>query len=155
GKGSTFSFTARFGHAARAEERAPDLAGVANVPVLVVDDNATGRRVVEEMLAGFGMRPHGVEGGAAALVELDRAEAAGEPYGLVVTDAAMPEMDGFVLAQAVRRRAVPARTLLLLSSGDRRADVVRCQETGVDASLSKPVKTTDLLRAVRRGLGLE
>jgi signal transduction histidine kinase/CheY-like chemotaxis protein len=155
GKGSTFSFTAQFGLPEDAAEEPADLAGVENLPVLVVDDNATSRRILEEMLRGLRMQPRGVSGGAAALAELDRAESAGEPYPLLLIDAAMPGMDGFAVAEAVRRRAAPARTVLLLSSGDRRADVARCREAGADASLSKPVKKTDLLKAVRRGLGLE
>jgi PAS domain S-box-containing protein len=156
GRGSTFHFTARFGVGAvpAARPEPAELSQVQGLPVLVVDDNATNRRILQEMLTNWGMRPTVVAGGAAALAELDRAWAAGEPYGLVLLDAMMPEMDGFTLAERMGRR--PERvgaTLMMLSSADRRDDAARCRQLGVAAYLTKPVRQSTLLDAVMTALG--
>ncbi len=79
GRGSTFHFTARFGPARGPVARpAPaEPAAVHGLPVLVVDDNATNRRILEEMLTNWGMKPTVVDGGRAALAALEQARAAG------------------------------------------------------------------------------
>ena len=69
-----------------------------------MDDNATNRRILEEMLTNWGMKPTVVDGGAAALAALERARGAGTPFALVLLDAMMPEMDGFALAEQIRQR---------------------------------------------------
>ena len=66
--------------------------------MLVVDDNLTNRRILEGLLAGWGMKPTLAEDGSGALRTLAQAREANEPFTLVLTDATMPEMDGFQLA---------------------------------------------------------
>src|SRR5205814_11025 len=95
-------------------------ADVRGLAVLVVDDNATNRRVLEEQLRHWEARPTVVDGGPAALAELRRAAAAGEPYPLLLVDALMPGMDGFALVEKVRcepNLAGPA--IMMLTSADR------------------------------------
>ena len=106
GRGSRFSFTARFGRSPSRPAGAMDSLSseLRNLRVLVVDDNATSRRILEEVLTQWRMRPATASGGRAALVELEKAARAGRPYALVLFDADMPEMDGFVLAEEIRRR---------------------------------------------------
>ena len=70
--------------------------------MLVVDDNATNRRILEEVLGNWRMRPRAVDSGKAALAALQTAAAAGEPYELVLLDCHMPEMDGFTLAGRIQ-----------------------------------------------------
>src|SRR5258706_1000889 len=90
GKGSTFHFTARFERQSNAPRpQAADWVNVQGLSVLVVDDNLTNRRILEEMLKNWGMRPVVVESGRAALEELERARAAGESYSLALLDAMM------------------------------------------------------------------
>ena len=104
GKGSTFHFTARFAVAPPGATAADDEAAVP-LPgrrVLIVDDNQTNRRVLEEMSIGWGMRPVAVDGGPAALASVEEAWVAGEPYEVVLLDVRMPEMDGFAVAEAMR-----------------------------------------------------
>jgi CheY-like chemotaxis protein len=117
--------------------------------VLIVDDNATNRRIMEEMLANWRMKPHCVEGGSDALAAMDRATNAGEPFRLVLSDVNMPEMDGFQLFESMhalaRHRNVP---LILLTSGSRRGDAARSREMGVSAHLIKPIKQSLLLNAI-------
>src|SRR5207302_11452174 len=111
------------------------------LPVLVVDDNATNRRILEEMLANWRMRPTVVDGGPAALAALERAQEAGEPFALVLLDAMMPGMDGFTLAEKIQEQPQAAgATLMMLSSAGGRGDAARCREIGVAAYLPKPIK---------------
>jgi CheY-like chemotaxis protein len=116
----------------------------------VVDDNATNRRILVEMLTHWGMRPIAVEGAASALTALRAAHAAGRSFGLMLTDAHMPDTDGFTLAAEVR--ATPELrgvTMLMLSSAGRPGDAARCREVGIAAYLTKPVTQSELLDAIQ------
>jgi signal transduction histidine kinase/CheY-like chemotaxis protein len=156
GRGSTFHFTARFlparGPGAKPAPTKP--AQVHDLPVLVVDDNATNRRILQEMLTNWGMRPTMVNGGREALAALDQARGAGSPFALVLLDAMMPEMDGFALAEAIRRDPDSiGATLMMLSSANRREDAARCRELGVANYLTKPIRQSTLLDAIMTVLG--
>ena len=156
GCGSTFHFTARLARSRGASPSAVSLSThqLRGLTALVVDDNATNRRILEETLRGWGMRPTAVDGGAAALAELKRATAAGEAYPLVLLDAQMPEMDGFTLAERIRREPDLAEsTVMMLTSLGHQADGGRCRELGLANYLVKPVKQSELLRAVLASLG--
>ncbi len=125
-----------------------------DLAVLVVDDNATNRHILVEMLGCWGMRPTAVESGPAALAEMERAVSAGSPYPLVLLDGHMPEMDGFTLArQIVQRPALSGATLMMLSSGER-PDAAVCEEMRLAGYLTKPLKQSDLLEAILATLRL-
>ena len=151
GRGSVFHVTVPL---ARRRERAstPVVHGretLAGLPVLVVDDNATNRRILEETLIGWGMRPTLVPGGAEALRELTRAQRAGTPFPLILLDAQMPRMDGFDVAEAItERRELRGSTVMMLSSAGQYGNVSRCHELGIASYLTKPVKSSDLLAAI-------
>jgi PAS domain S-box-containing protein len=156
GKGSSFSFTVRLGRQQGAREsRGPrEPANVRDLPVLVVDDNATNRLILEEMLTSWRMKPTVVESGASALAVLERAREAGEPFALVLLDAMMPEMDGFGLAEAIQQHPDAAEaTLMMLSSAGQRGDAARCRELGITTYLTKPIKQSELLDAIMKALG--
>jgi CheY-like chemotaxis protein len=122
--------------------------------VLVVDDNAVNRQILEEVLASWGMRPACADGGEAALAELRRAAAAGEAYPLVLLDAQMPGLDGFAVAEQVRREpALAGATVMMLTSLGQHEDARRCRDLGLAAYLVKPVKQSDLFRAILAALG--
>jgi CheY-like chemotaxis protein/HPt (histidine-containing phosphotransfer) domain-containing protein len=152
GVGSTFHFTACFGLAegpVGPAHRAEDLDGL---PVLVVDDNATNRRILEEMLSNWRMRPTTVVSGPAALAELERAWAAQEPYPLLLLDALMPEMDGYTLAALVKQHpCLGDTTMLMLSSAE--GSAARARELSISACLMKPIKQSELFDAIRGALG--
>jgi two-component system, sensor histidine kinase and response regulator len=157
GVGSTFHFTARFAVQGQPTTK-PALAGggaIQGLSVLVVDDNATNRRILEETLTNWQMRPTLVSSGPAALDALKTAHAAGEPFALILIDGHMPDMDGYQLAERIRSDPVlePA-TLLMLPSGSQPGDAVRRQELRIEACLTKPVKQADLWRAIMRALGM-
>jgi PAS domain S-box-containing protein len=157
GKGSTFHFTARFdlqqGPVSKAlPVEADSMRGMA---VLVVDDNATNRRILEETLTHWQMRPTLTDGGPAALEALAQAARAGEPFPLVLIDVHMPDMDGYTLAERIRQNPeLAGATLMLLSSGGQPGDSQRRRELGVAASLTKPVKQADLWKAIMQALGM-
>jgi CheY-like chemotaxis protein/HPt (histidine-containing phosphotransfer) domain-containing protein len=156
GQGSTFHFTACFGLATgprrRPEGEPPDVRGLR---VLVVDDNATNRRILEETLDTWHMPATAAADGAAALAELERAAAAGEPYPLVLLDALMPGMDGFTLAERIRQApALSNVTLIMLASGAHAEEAARARDLGIDVYLLKPVKQSELLDAILTGLHL-
>src|SRR5439155_2466250 len=117
GRVSTFHFTAQFDRTARPAVTPADPATLRDLPVLVVDDNATNRRLLVAMLSHWGMRPTPVDGGHPALAALERARSAGAPFPLVLLDAQMPEMDGFTLAERMKGNpASGGATILMLSS---------------------------------------
>ena len=122
--------------------------------VLVVDDNRTNCRILEGMLLRWQMKPTLVNGGAAALAQLSAAREAGEPYGLILTDMHMPDMDGFALVEEIRRRPeLATATIMMLTSAGHRGDAARCLELGVVAYLLKPIRQSELREAVARVLG--
>jgi CheY-like chemotaxis protein len=97
------------------------------------------------------MRPVSVDGGQAALAALDDAARAGRPFSLVVLDAHMPDLDGFMVAQQMASRPEFAQpTIMMLSSSGQLGDAARCRELGMAAYLTKPVRQAELLQAIRR-----
>ena len=153
GRGSTFAFTARFGRQAHPPElvaaRPPVL--LHDLPVLVVDDNATNRRILEEWLRGWQMEPVARGDGLAALDAIWHGAASGRPYPLVLLDSRMPDTDGLTLAATIRERAELAATrIVLLTSGDLPGDLARLRELRIDAHLLKPVQQDELLETIYR-----
>jgi signal transduction histidine kinase/CheY-like chemotaxis protein len=154
GKGSTFQFTVPF-PLGQAPEDASDRssADLEGLPVLVVDDNRTNRRVLEQMLKNWRMEPSCVESGAEALQTL-RDMSSGEEAPLVILDVNMPEMDGFDVARAIQSDPeLQGATLMMLSSAARQGDASRCHELGISAYLTKPVRQSALLDTILRTLG--
>ena len=150
GKGSTFHFTARFGRAkAGVQPKRTAPVTLHGVPVLIVDDNATNRRVLDETLSAWGMKTCVAADGFQALTALKHAHESGEPIHLVLTDAHMPTLDGFRLAEKIKRDPELAGTLItMVTSGGQRGDAARCRELGISAYLTKPVRQVDLLEAI-------
>jgi PAS domain S-box-containing protein len=149
GKGSIFRFTVRVGIASEfLHDRTVEPAALQGVPVLIVDDNGTNRRILAETLSRWGMRPLVAETAPAALKLY---ESAGQPIPLVLTDVHMPDMDGFELAAQVKRRAGTAK-IVLMTSGSHADDIARCRELRVDAYLTKPVAQKELQAAILRVL---
>jgi PAS domain S-box-containing protein len=152
GRGSTFAFTARFTrqpHAKPSAVRPP--VPLDELPVLIVDDNATNRRILEEWLGNWRMEPTAVSDGATALETLCGAVARGRRYPLVLLDARMPDMDGLALASRILQRSeLSATRIILLTSGDHPADLARFRELQLDAHLLKPVQQDELLETICR-----
>ena len=155
GLGSKFHFTACFGisQTPASFTRLNETLNLAGVRVLVIDDNATNRRVLGDTLTRWGMRPALVEGGADGLRALRDANESGACFQLVITDAHMPEMDGFELAEQVQaRKDVAGAVVLMMSSNDQPETLARCRKSGISRYLSKPVRQSELRKAISDAL---
>src|SRR5271157_76645 len=155
GQGSSFHFTANLGAGKEVAETQPAAAPACLVGLgaLVVDDNASNRRILEEMLSRRGMRPKLAESGIVALQYLKEAK---DSFAVILTDLNMPDMDGFTLVEQLRQSpelAGEAKVIMLTSSGQR-GDAARCRELGVAAYLTKPVSQSELFEAILRVLGM-
>jgi CheY-like chemotaxis protein len=154
GQGSTFHFTAQLGLSKERSSSAvrATTADLRELAVLIVDDNATNRRIMVEMLTCWGMRPTAVESARDALAEMERAVAVANPYPLVLLDGHMPEVDGFTLARQIGQRSdLAGATLMMLSSGNR-SDRATCDALHLAGYLTKPIKQSDLLEAILTAL---
>ncbi len=141
GAGATFWFTFAFEPAELVRpEAGPPPAQLHRHRALVVDDNATNRKLLGRLL-GLWQMPHSVTGsGQQALAELRRAAAAGQPFDLAILDYQMPEMDGLMPAAAIRaERGFPPPALVMLSSHGDRLSRFAQQTHGFAACETKPV----------------
>lgn len=155
GKGSTFYFSPLFNRSPGTSLRSrPSMSQLRNVPILVVDDNETNRWIFSELLSSWHMKPTLVDNGAKALAALHEAAEQGKPFPVAILDVMMPDMDGFELASAIRAEEHSQNCILLmLSSAGMSDDILKGRELGVDRCLTKPVKHSDLLNALRNALG--
>ena len=155
GQGSTFWFTIGV-HSGAGESSqvldAPD-AGLAGLLALIVDDNATQRSVLSEHLTGWGMTVATADSGPAALATLRAAAVDGPPIAMVLIDRSMPDMDGLELTDAIVGDATLSPRLVLMTGlGQERSDDA---QSGVCATVSKPVHAADLQRSLRIAAGLQ
>ena len=151
GKGSCFHFTVclEVSRDAIPSEQKTDDISLAGIPVVIVDDNLTNRRILTNMLSIWGMQPTPAASGQEALVHLRRAAERGQPFTLMLTDVHMPDMDGFQLVEQIQVIPALADTVtLLLTSGEHFGDLTRCQEIGISAYLRKPVRRNELRAAI-------
>ncbi|MEK7249586.1 MAG: ATP-binding protein, partial [Bacteroidota bacterium] len=150
GRGSTFHFEAKFG--LRRHQPAvvtPGEQSFENLLVLVVDDNATSRYILDVMLTNWHMKPRLVDGGKAALEELERAHKHGNSFKLMLLDVIMPEMDGFQLAEEMQRRGMMNEThIIMLSSSTQKGNADKCRALGIHTYLKKPIIQSELFNAV-------
>jgi len=156
GQGSRFLFTTRLGEVAGASD-APEPRAVAelvDVAVLVVDDNTTNSRILECLLSSWGMIPAAAWSGPEALRMMEEAHQSGTSFPLVLLDFQMPQMDGFAVAERIKKTEhLAAATIMMLTSGGKRGDAARCRELGVAAYLTKPIRQAELLDAICLALG--
>ncbi len=121
--------------------------------VLIVDDNATNRRILEQSLHSWSMKPFAVADGQTALRQIEQALLAGHPYPLLIVDGLMPVLDGFTLIETLQDRGLAGGAkILMLSSADRNTFEDRCQNLTVNAYLEKPVSQSMLLDAIMTAL---
>src|SRR6185295_4355621 len=144
-EGSTLHFTVRLGLTEARPE--PPAVNLTDLPVLVVDDNPVNRRVLQELLVRWKMRPTAVESGVAAMRALLEASEQGRPFALVLLDANMPEIDGFEVARQIRDEAKLHTTIMMLSSSGQYDESKKCRDVGIATHLTKPVDQRELLAA--------
>lgn len=155
GKGSTFHLTvaARVMPTQRQSRCAPST-DVTGLRVLVVDDNATNRRILFDVLRNWEMEPTAVGGGADALQALAEAADRGTLYDIVLLDAQMPEMDGFETAERIAMDpALSSVPMIMLTSAGQHGDIARSRNAGMAAYMMKPVKQSELFDSIVSVLG--
>jgi two-component system, sensor histidine kinase and response regulator len=157
GQGSTFHFTVLLGlestngHESGTGGEDAELRILKGVRILLVDDNATNGRILELMLTDWGMRPRLVSDGVSALIELNEAVVRGTPYRVVVTDARMPSMSGFTLAERIQAQPELADCAVVMLSSVDHPDMLS-HDVRLAGFLTKPVKQSDLRRLLLRTL---
>lgn len=155
GRGSKFHFTACFEVGAKASGLSSLPCKIQDLSVLVIDDNATNRRILEQTLKNWRMRPTLTSNGMEGLAALEAAANAGHPFPLVLLDVHMPDMDGFGVAERMAKNPrLTGATVLMLTSGARQGDINRCKELGVSAYLTKPIAQPDLRDSIIQALRL-
>ncbi|EGT5710426.1 response regulator [Cronobacter dublinensis subsp. dublinensis] len=148
-QGSEFSFTLPLQSAAQTTPDVQPLTHFTGERVLVVDDNATNRRLMHAMLSQLGLNPVCVSGAAGALALLER----DSDFPVIVLDAQMPEMDGISLALEISVLPQASRSkIIMLSSMSRDLDLSTLRRTGIAWYLNKPVDQQELARALGEAL---
>jgi two-component system, sensor histidine kinase and response regulator len=157
-KGSTFHFTANFGYASQDEipRFEADSSALDGLKILIVDDNETNRLILSEICTNWRMNSTVVADVTSAFEELKSSFENGAPYELVITDASMPEIDGFTLASMIQEDGRLGSTIvMMLTSLDRSDDIRRCEKLGIKTYLTKPIKQSDLFDAIMASINID
>ncbi|MDO8699113.1 MAG: PAS domain S-box protein, partial [Rhodoferax sp.] len=157
GVGSTFSFTGKFGLQAKQRVRTTLDEDLTRLRILVVDDNARAREIMMAVLDAQKFDAHAVHSGGEAIATLEEAQAAGQPYGLVLMDWMMPGLDGLTTIQRIRADPklynIPAFVMVTAHSRDELLE--QADGTRIDGLLIKPISPSSLLDSILSALGKE
>jgi CheY-like chemotaxis protein len=156
GRGSTFAFSIdlQVAEDAPTTEEWLEWPDLCRRTVLVIDDNATNRHVLQQMLESWGMQVETVEGGPQAMQRLTRIVEQGGALPLLLSDVNMPNMDGFMLVEQLRKSPrLRDAVVILLTSGGRPGDMTRGKALRVSSQLMKPIKQSELLEALMVAVG--
>ncbi len=149
GKGSVFSVVLSFATVRALYPVKDDHKITEGLHALIVDDNATNRLILREMLSAWGIHAVEAEGGTSALEELRRAGRASTPFDLVLLDCMMPGMDGFEVARLIKLdRSLASTTIMMLTSDNRSGHIARARALGIEAYLVKPVGRQQLYETI-------
>lgn len=153
GVGSIFSFSLPMprGKKIEATPATPDC--LRDMPVLAVDDNVTNRRLLHEMLHGFGMKPLVVHDGRSAMMHLLDSVLDNRPVPLVLLDAQMPDVDGFLLAENILKGNMGKPKIIMISSLADRVNRETLDRIGINGYLSKPIDASQLYNTILEVLG--
>lgn len=146
GEGATFWFTANFKRQSDATvTRRAEKTSLRGLPVLIVDDNETNRKIFVHHAMSWGMSPVEAESGEQALKLLREAAHRKAPFDLVMLDLQMPEMDGIELARKIKADEKISNTrLVLLTSFSQRDVGEKASEAGINGYLTKPIRQSQL-----------
>jgi two-component system, sensor histidine kinase and response regulator len=153
GRGSSFTFEAVLPTTDTAETHSKvSPVDISGVHILVIDDNATNRLILRQLLTQHGARVSEASSGPDALTEMSRSATSGNDFDLVITDCRMPDMDGFQVAEAIQSIRGQMNTVLMLTSSNLGGDLQRARNLGIGSYLVKPVKWQELAKAIGRAL---
>jgi signal transduction histidine kinase/DNA-binding response OmpR family regulator len=153
-EGSCFSFSIpmELGKEQELTPATPD--AISQLAVLVVDDHPTNRRLMHDMLYGFGMKPFVVHDARHAMIKLVDQALEGEPFKLVLLDAQMPDCDGFTLAQNILKNTKLGKPcVIMLSSIANPPDSAHLRQMGISDFLTKPIDQSELYNCILDALG--
>ena len=157
GEGTTVTFNAHFSLSPGLQPTLPilseeDLQGMAT---LIIDDNATNRKILSELTRQWKMEPRVCGSGEAGLAELSKAASEGNPYRLVLLDEQMPGIDGLEVLDRIRQNPMlQGAVVMMLTSCDQVTSAARCRQMGVENYLIKPISPSDLLGSIRVAIGV-
>ncbi len=155
-RGSEFWFTASFRKQSTRNKRVTELPDTSGLPVLIIDDNATNREILNAQLTAWGMEPAEASDGTMALERLREAVLWNKPFPLAIVDMQMPGMDGAELGKRIKAdRTLRETKLVMMTSVGKRGDAKRMEAIGFSVYLTKPVRQSDLLESLRAVLGEE
>jgi signal transduction histidine kinase/DNA-binding response OmpR family regulator len=155
GMGSTFHFTARLAlnKAPHKKQEQLNSSGLRGIPVLIVDDNGTNRRILHEILTRWNMQAACCDNGLSALIAMETAARKKKPFRLVLMDGHMPGMDGFGVIDQIRKNPkLQGVTIMMLTSGQQINDARRCRDLGVSQYLIKPILQSELMKSILKVL---
>jgi len=154
GKGSTFSFTVSLGRQSENQKQKlmppPD---IQNLNVLVVDDCADSRLIMQKILESFGLRVKSVLSGEESLKALKENETREEPFELVVIDWLMPGLDGIETSKKIRRDLKLTIPIILMTAFGKENEILDAEKAGVNAFLTKPIHQSTLFNAIMDTFG--
>ena len=157
GRGSTFHFTARFDIAPSHQEELErqQSAGVRGTPVLVIDDSATTRVILEEMLKSWDIKPMAISDEESAVRELQEARKSRKPYRVVLIDDDMPGTDSLALARKIKEDPqLECEVIMMLSAGHQPGVQQEYERYDIADQLIKPIKPSELLEAIAQVTGV-
>ncbi len=157
GRGSTFHFTVSLGISSTQpkQDHRHHLTRLKDISVLVVDDNATNRRILDEMLKKWQMKPTLAASGPIALATLRQATDARAKFPLIIVDCVMPGMDGFALVEQIHQVDSCSKPVVMMLTSDKLSgDTARCRDLGIACHLVKPVMQAKLLNSILIALGI-
>jgi CheY-like chemotaxis protein len=157
GKGSQFHFTARF-IIQKKEDQMPSLRPrmlFADLPLLLLEDNASSRRVISEWGAFWGLRVREASSADEAIVILDDATERKKPFQIILVDANLPGHDSFVILDYIKDNPELARSIIMMMGpSSNRLDASPWLKVGISAHLGKPIKPSELKNCILNVLGL-
>jgi two-component system, sensor histidine kinase and response regulator len=154
GEGTTITFHAYF-DVSQPAPPIPSEEDLREMPILIIDDNATNRRILSELAGQWKMKPHTCDSGESGVRDLLRAASDGNPYRLLLLDEHMPGMDGMEVLDRIRRNpALESVVIMMLTSSNQIKSAALCHQMGVKAYLIKPISSSDLLGSIRLTMGV-
>lgn len=156
GKGSVFHVTLEYQVQAQKDRPAkpPAIVNIKDKRVLIVDDNATNRKILEDSLSNWGINHHSTEDGQSAISAVATAVELKRPFDLILMDGQMPGMDGFEVSRHIKTDPRFNSTIIvMITSLGMRGDAARCKQLDINGYLVKPVKQSELFDAIQIAFG--
>jgi two-component system, sensor histidine kinase and response regulator len=155
GNGSTFWFTTKFAPTETLVPPVTAAGNLRNVRVLLVDDNATNRKILHYQVASWGMRDSTASSGPGALNSLRRGAAGEDPFAIAILDTHMPELSGIQVIELIRADPTIASVKVVLLTSMEPGEVSESIRGEVDAFITKPVKQSQLFETLCAVLGIK